>query len=696
MSISNSEQARLSKIRNIGIMAHIDAGKTTVTERILFYTGRTHKLGEVHDGQATMDWMEQEQERGITITSAATTAQWGDYKISIIDTPGHVDFTAEVERSLRVLDGAVAVFDAVAGVEPQSETVWRQADKYQVPRICFINKMDRIGANFEAAVESMHTRLGTQTAVVQLPIGSEDNFQGVIDVINGTARIWDDEEGRNFKDVPIPDDYTDSYLEARELLVELAAETTDTTLESYLDNGDLTTDELIEGIRAGTLENLFVPVLCGTALKNKGIQSLLDAVVAYLPAPNDVVDPHGHVPGHDDIACHRKVTDDEKFSALSFKIMTDPFVGKITYLRIYSGTLSKGDAVINTASGKKERIGRLLVMHANDREDIETAHAGDIVATVGLKNTATGHTLCDPQAPIVLESILFPDPVISVAVEPASQAEAKKMAIALGRLGEEDPTFKVATNDETGQTILSGMGELHLDILVDRMVREFDVKCATGAPQVAYRETVETAVNKIDGKLAKQTGGKGQFAHVVINIEPTAPGEGFEFVDKITGGKIPKEYIAPVREGVKDAMSGGILAGFPMVDVKVTLTDGSFHAVDSSERAFRTAGSMAFKAAAIRSGIVILEPVMSVEVTTPDEYTGDVVGGLSSRRGKIQDMIPRAAAKVVKAEVPLGEMFGYATSLRSSTQGRASYTMELDTYQPVPQSVREDVVAGRR
>ncbi|MBT8166054.1 MAG: elongation factor G [Acidimicrobiia bacterium] len=687
----------LEKVRNIGIMAHIDAGKTTTTERILYYTGRTYKIGEVHEGAAVMDWMEQEQERGITITSAATTAKWKDEIINIIDTPGHVDFTVEVERSLRVLDGAVAVFDGVAGVEPQSETVWRQADKYGVPRICFINKMDRTGADFFAAVESIKERLDAKPVVIQLPIGSEADFAGVIDLVRMKALVWKNEDlGAEWDEIEIPAEYEEQAREYHNDLMEAVAETEDTLLTRYIEEGFLSEKDLIEGLRIGTLSLEFTPVLCGSAFKNKGVQPLLDAVVDLLPNPLEIPPITGFKPGNEDETMERKPSDDEPFSAIAFKIMSDPYVGKLTYFRVYSGTVEKGDTVANSTSGKKERFGRLLRMHAATQEDIDSVFTGDIVAAIGLKNTKTGDTLCDPKQPIVLESMTFPTPVISVAIEPKTKSDQEKLGTALQRLSEEDPTFVVHTDDETGQTIIEGMGELHLDVLVDRMVREFNVGANVGRPQVAYRETIGKPVEKIDGKYVKQSGGKGQYGHAVINLEPALPGEGFEFIDKITGGRIPREYIPAVEKGIRDALDGGVLAGYPLVDLRATLVDGSFHAVDSNEMAFRIAGSMALQAAAKRAGIKLLEPMMEVEVVTPEDYMGDVIGDLSARRGKIESMDQRGNARVVTALVPLSEMFGYATDVRSQTQGRAAYSMQFHSYQEVPNTIAEEIVKKTR
>ncbi len=683
----------LEDVRNIGIMAHIDAGKTTTTERILYYTGRTYKLGEVHEGAAVMDWMEQEQERGITITSAATTCQWRDEWINIIDTPGHVDFTVEVERSLRVLDGAVAVFDGVAGVEPQTETVWRQADKYQVPRISFINKMDRVGADFLAGVDSMKERLGANPVIIQLPIGSEAEFVGVVDLVRMKALVWKDEDlGTNWDEIEIPDDLIAQAKEYQHYLMEAVAEIDDRLLTRYIEEGFLGEEDLKEGIRIGTINLEFTPVICGSAFKNKGVQPLLDAVVDYLPSPMDLPPLQGFKPGHEDETMERKPNDDEPFSAIAFKIMSDPYVGKLTYFRVYSGTVDKGDTVMNSTRGKKERFGRLLRMHAASQEDIDAVFTGDIVAAIGMKATRTGDTLCAIDSPIVLESMTFPEPVISVAIEPKTKSDQEKLGEALQRLSEEDPTFVVHSDEETGQTIIAGMGELHLDVLVDRMVREFHVGANVGRPQVAYRETIKKAVEKIDGKYIKQSGGRGQYGHAVINLEPAQPGEGFEFIDKITGGRVPREYIPAVEKGIRDALESGVLAGYPLVDLRATLVDGSFHNVDSNEMSFRIAGSIALQEAARRAGIKLLEPVMEIEVVTPEDYMGDVIGDISSRRGKVESMDHRGNGRVVTALVPLSEMFGYATDLRSQTQGRAAFSMQFHSYQEVPGNIAEEIV----
>jgi elongation factor G len=682
----------LDRVRNIGIMAHIDAGKTTTTERILYYTGRTHKMGEVHEGAATMDWMAQEQERGITITSAATTAFWRDYRINIIDTPGHVDFTVEVERSLRVLDGAVAVFDSVAGVQPQSETVWRQADKYKVPRIAFINKMDRTGANFFAAVQSMRDRLGANPVPVQIPIGSEDNFTGVVDLVEMQAVIYKDDLGQDFDVTEIPAELTEQAQEYHHQLIDAISHFDDEVLAAYIEDESSVTPEMIRrAVRAGTLADEITPVLLGSAFKNKGVQLLLDAVVDYLPSPLDVPPVHGTDPKSGDDQ-ERPADPKAPFSALAFKVMSDPYVGKLTYFRVYSGTLKAGDRVLNTITGRTERIGRILQMHANHREEREEIMAGEIAAGVGLKSTTTGDTLAADSAPIVLESMTFPDPVISVAVEPKSKADQDKLSTGLARLAEEDPTFRVETDEETGQTLISGMGELHLEIIVDRLKREFNVDANVGRPQVAYRETISKPVEKIQGKFVRQTGGSGQYGDVVINLEPQEPGAGYEFADKIVGGKIPKEYIPAVDAGIQEAMGSGILAGYPVVDVKVELVDGSYHEVDSSERAFKIAGSMAFKEAMKRAKPQLLEPVMLVEVTTPEEYLGDVMGNLNSRRGRVEGMEPVGNAQVVRSIVPLAEMFGYATDIRSMSQGRATFHMEFDHYEEVPQSIASELI----
>jgi len=687
----------LDKTRNIGIMAHIDAGKTTTTERILYYTGRTYKIGEVHEGAAVMDHMVQEQERGITITSAATTCRWRDCTVNIIDTPGHVDFTVEVERSLRVLDGAVAVFDAVAGVEPQTETVWRQADKYRVPRMCFVNKMDRVGADFFRCVDMIRDRLDATAAVTQLPIGAENSFRGVVDLVRMRAIVWpldDDTEGAKFEVVDVPDELRADAEHWRNELLEVAAHADDALLEKYLADEEIGAEELVAALRAGTIANEFVPVLCGSAFKNKGVQPMLDAVVDFLPSPVDLPPIQGVDPKSDEPMA-RKLSDDEPFAALAFKIVADPY-GKLTYFRIYSGKVEKGADLYNSTKDKKERIGRILRMHANDREDIEVAYAGEIVAGLGFKQTTTGDTLCDRNHPIVLERMEFPEPVISVAIEPKTKGDQDKLGRALASLSDEDPTFQVRTDEETGQTIISGMGELHLEVLVDRMLREFNVVANVGKPQVAYRESITVPVEKVEMRYVRQTGGRGQYGHVVISLEPTGPGGGYEFVDQITGGVIPREYIPSVDAGIQQALEGGVIAGYPMVDVRAILTYGSYHEVDSSEMAFKIAGSMALKEAAKRAKPVLLEPIASVEVVTPEEYMGDVIGDLSSRRGKVGGMEQRGNSQVVRALVPLAEMFGYATDLRSRTQGRATYTMQFDSYQQVPESIATEIIARVR
>jgi elongation factor G len=696
----------LERYRNIGIMAHIDAGKTTTTERILYYTGKSHKMGEVHDGAATMDWMEQEQERGITITSAATTCFWrrhgdalenGDgpeYRVNIIDTPGHVDFTVEVERSLRVLDGAVALLDSVAGVEPQTETVWRQADRYRVPRLIFCNKMDRVGANFDRCMEMIRERLSRNAHPIQLPVGSGELFTGHIDIIERKQYIFDNETlGRTFTVTDVPADMVERVEAARHALVEAAVEHDDTLIEKYFAGEELTPEEIRHAIRAATIKLALVPVLVGASFKNKGVQALLDAVIDFLPAPIDVPAIEGHLPHHDETFETRAVSDEAPFSALAFKIMTDPFVGKLTYFRVYSGVLASGSYVYNSTKDKRERVGRLLQMHANKRDEIAEVRAGDICAAIGLKDTRTGDTLCDDDKPIILEAMRFPAPVIDVAIEPKTKADQDKLSIALNKLAEEDPTFRVHTDAETGQTIISGMGELHLEIIVDRMMREFKVDANVGRPQVAYRETVRKRIEKVEGKFIRQSGGKGQYGHVVINLEPLDPGSGFHFEDKIVGGVVPREYIAPVEQGVKEALENGVLAGYPMVDVRVELVYGSYHEVDSSEMAFKIAGSMALKEAARKANPVLLEPMMSVEVVVPEQYMGDVLGDLSARRGKIGGMIQRGEAQVIAATVPLAEMFGYSTKLRSMTQGRAVYSMEFAHYEEVPKSKADEVIS---
>jgi elongation factor G len=694
VTTTTGKEIALDRVRNIGIMAHIDAGKTTTTERILYYTGRTHKMGEVHEGAAVMDWMAQEQERGITITSAATTAFWRDFRINIIDTPGHVDFTVEVERSLRVLDGAIAVFDSVAGVEPQSETVWRQADHYGVPRIAFINKMDRVGADFFAAVQSMVDRLGAHPVPIQLPIGLEENFRGVVDVIELQGVVWEDALGMEPKTIEIPTELREQTEEYHHQLIDAVAEHDEELLETYLmDEASVTPEMVRRALRKATLATAVTPVLLGSAFKNKGVQPLLDAVIDYLPSPLDVPPVHGVDPRTEHELSRRPAVD-EPFSALAFKVMSDPYVGKLTYFRVYSGKVKAGDRVLNVTTGKTERIGRLLQMHANHREEREEIGAGEIVAAVGLKATTTGDTLATETAPIRLESMTFPDPVISVAIEPKTKADQDKLAQALGRLSEEDPTFRVRTDEETGQTIIAGMGELHLEIIVDRLMREFNVNANVGRPQVAYRETIDRAVEKVEGRFVRQTGGRGQYGHAVINMEPAGAGEGYEFVDKIVGGKIPREYISSVDLGIQEAMESGVLAGFPVVDIIVQLVDGSYHDVDSSEMAFKIAGSMAFKNAMQRAKPKILEPIMAVEVVTPEEYLGDVMGDLNSRRGRVEGLEPRGNAQAIRARVPLATMFGYATDLRSTTQGRATFTMQFDRYEDAPQTIAGEIVSA--
>jgi elongation factor G len=695
----------LEHYRNIGIMAHIDAGKTTTTERILYYTGKSHKIGEVHDGAATMDWMEQEQERGITITSAATTCFWQrhgqsdkqgegpEYRINIIDTPGHVDFTVEVERSLRVLDGACALLDSVAGVEPQTETVWRQADRYRVPRLIFANKMDRVGANFDRCLTMIRDRLTKRAFPLQLPVGSGETFTGHIDVLERKQYIFHDETmGKTFSVVDVPAEFQDACELARHEAIEAAVEHDDALMEKYLGGEELTLDEIRQAIRKATIAMEFVPVLCGASFKNKGVQALLDAVIDYLPAPVDVEAIEGHLPHHDETFEKRAVNDGAPFAALAFKIATDPFVGKLTFIRVYSGVLNSGSYVYNSTKDKRERAGRLLQMHANKRDEIEEVRAGDIAAVIGLKDTRTGDTLCIEDKPIILEAMKFPAPVIDVAIEPKTKADQDKLAIALSKLAEEDPTFRVRSDAETGQTIIAGMGELHLEIIVDRMMREFKVDANVGRPQVAYRETIRKRVEKVEGKFVRQSGGKGQYGHVVINMEPSEPGQGFVFEDKIVGGVIPREYIGPVEQGIKEALETGVLAGYPVVDVKVQLTFGSYHDVDSSEMAFKIAGSMAFKEAARSASPVLLEPVMKVEVVSPESYMGDVLGDLSSRRGKIAGMTQRGEAQVISATVPLSEMFGYSTKLRSMSQGRAVYSMEFAHYEEVPKSKADEII----
>ena len=682
-------------MRNIGIMAHIDAGKTTTTERILYYTGRTYKIGEVHDGAAVMDWMQQEQERGITITAAATTCAWKRNRINIIDTPGHVDFTMEVERSLRVLDGAVAVFDAVAGVEPQSETVWRQADKYSVPRIAFINKMDRTGADFAKSVQTMVDRLHARPLILHVPVGAEDQFRGMVDLVGMRTYLFQDDMGVEWEETGIPADLEEQVAEGRQRLLEVLADHDESIMHAFLEGGEVDEATIKEAIRRATLGISITPVLCGSAFKNKGVQMLLDAVIDYLPAPTDIP-PIAGIDPRTDVEVVRHAADDEPFSALAFKIMTDPYVGKLTFFRVYSGVLKAGSYVYNVSKGKKERVGRILQMHANHREDRTEIFAGDIAAAVGLKVTATGDTLTDPGHPLILESIEFPEPVISVAIEPKTKVDQDRLGESLMKLAEEDPTFRVHNDEETGQTIIAGMGELHLEIIVDRLLREFKVDANVGRPQVAYRETIRNTAEKAEMRFVRQTGGRGQYGHVVLRLIPTEPGEGFSFTNKIVGGVVPREYVPAVQAGVVEAMGTGVLAGFPMVDVKVELYDGSYHEVDSSEMAFKIAGSMAFKAGAEKSKPVLLEPIEDVEVVVPEEYMGDVIGDLNSRRGHIQGMEPRAGAQVIRARVPLSEMFGYATDLRSSTQGRATYTMQFDHYAEVPASIALEIVARFR
>jgi elongation factor G len=690
----------LERTRNIGIMAHIDAGKTTTTERILFYTGRTHKMGEVHEGAAVMDWMEQEQERGITITSAATTAFWRDHRVNIIDTPGHVDFTVEVERSLRVLDGAIAVFDAVAGVEPQSETVWRQADKYRVPRIAFMNKMDRVGADFEAAVQTMVDRLGAHPVPVQLPIGSEADFRGVVDLVTMKAIVYQDDLGQEWSEEEIPAEREEAARQARTELIEAVAEYDDELMEDYLEERPIEPDRLRSDVRKATLDISMTPVFCGSAFKNKGVQPLLDAVIDYLPSPLDVPPVEGLEPARkaeengEGVPATREASDQAPFSALAFKVMADPFVGKLTYFRVYSGKLQAGSRVLNATTGRTERVGRILMMHANHREEQEEIYAGDIAAGVGLKQTSTGDTLCAPDSPIVLETISFPAPVVHVSIEPKTKADQEKLGVALARLAEEDPTFQVRTDEETGQTVISGMGELHLEVIVDRLRREFNVEAGVGRPEVAYRETVRGTANKVEGKLIRQTGGAGQYGVVYIDLEP-APGEGFDFVNQIRGGAVPSEFIPAVEKGIEEALESGVRAGYPMVDVRATLVDGKSHDTDSSEVAFKVAGANALKEAAKRATPVLLEPIMAVEVVTPQEFVGDVIGDLSRRRGHVEAQEPRGNAMAVRASVPLAEMFGYATDLRSTTQGRATYTMQFDRYEEVPPNIAGEIVEHR-
>ncbi len=686
-----SRQFPLDKTRNIGIMAHIDAGKTTTTERILYYTGRVHKMGEVHDGAAVMDWMEQEQERGITITSAATTCQWKNHRINIIDTPGHVDFTVEVERSLRVLDGAIALFCAVGGVEPQSETVWRQADKYKVPRIAFVNKMDRMGADFYRVVEMMKNRLGANPLPIQIPVGTEDDFKGVIDLLDMQAIIYEDELGLNFERKEIPDGYKEKATEYRENILEKLAELDENLMMKYLEEEEITREEIVDVLRQAVIDVDLLPVLCGSAFKNKGVQMLMDAIVELLPSPLDVPPIKGYDP-ETSKEIVRKSDDDEPFAALAFKIMSDPYVGKLAFFRVYSGVLEAGSYIYNASTDKRERIGRILQMHANHREERDKVYAGDLAAAVGVKNTSTGDTLCDEEHPIVLESMEFPEPVIAVAIEPKSKADQDKLGSALRSLAEEDPTFKIKTDEETGQTIIRGMGELHLEIIVDRLLREFKVDANIGKPKVSYRETIEKKVSGVEGKFIRQSGGRGQYGHIVIDLEPLTEGEGFIFENNIVGGAIPKDYISAVQSGIEEAMENGIKAGYPVVDVKVSLEDGSYHEVDSSEMAFKIAGSIGFREAALQANPIILEPIMKVEVVVPEDYMGDVISDLNGRRGKIEGMEQRSNAQVVKAIVPLAEMFGYATDLRSKTQGRATYTMQFSHYKKTPKNIARDIM----
>ena len=682
----------LEKTRNIGIMAHIDAGKTTTTERILFYTGKTHKIGEVHEGEATMDWMVQEQERGITITSAATTCQWLGHRINIIDTPGHVDFTVEVQRSLRVLDGAVTVLAAKGGVQPQTETVWRQADKYQVPRMVYVNKMDITGADFMLCVRQLKERLNANAVPIQLPIGAEDNFQGIVDLIKMRAFVHKDDLGKVIEEGEIPADLKDQAEEYRNKMIEAAAEQDDELMMKYLEEGTLSEEEIKKGLRIGTINNKIVPVVCGSSYKNKGVQELLNAVVDYMPSPLDI--PHIKGVTLDGEEVERKTSDTEPFAALAFKIATDPFVGKLCFFRVYSGTLEAGSTILNANKGKKDRMGRILLMHSNHRQDIDKVYAGDIAAAVGLKEVSTGDTLCDPDHPVILESMEFPEPVIDIAIEPKDKANSEKMGIALAKLAEEDPTFKTYTNQETGQTVIAGMGELHLDIIVDRLKREFKVECTVGKPQVSYKETIRNKV-KVEGKFIRQSGGRGQYGHVWLELEPLEPGKGVEFESKIVGGVVPKEYIKPIEEGVREAAETGVLAGYPVIDFKATLVDGSYHEVDSSEMAFKIAASMAFKEGCKQAKSVILEPIMKVEITVPEEYMGDVIGDVNSRRGRLEGMEPEGGNQVIRAFIPLSEMFGYATDLRSKTQGRGTYSMEPSHYEEVPKSILDTIVASR-
>ena len=688
----SGRQVSLQKTRNIGIMAHIDAGKTTTTERILFYTGKTHKIGEVHDGEATMDWMVQEQERGITITSAATTAFWKEHRINIIDTPGHVDFTVEVERSLKVLDSAITVLSAKDGVQPQSETVWRQADKYKVPRMVYVNKMDATGANFNNCVEQIKTRLNSNPVRIQIPVGAEDQFKGIVDLMNMKAYIHKDDQGKDIEVTDIPEDLKAEAETARQEMIETAAEQDDDLMMKYLDGEELTVEEIKSGLRKGTIAGKIVPVCCGSSYKNKGVQELLDAVLDYLPSPLDIPPVEGVDLNGEKV--ERKPSDNEPFSALAFKIATDPFVGKLCFFRVYSGTLESGTSVLNSNKDKKERMGRILLMHANHREDITKVYTGDIAAAVGLKDVTTGDTLCDEAHPVILESMEFPEPVIDIAIEPKDKVAQEKMAIALSKLAEEDPTFKTYTDQETGQTIIAGMGELHLDIIVDRLKREFKVECNVGKPQVAYKETIRNAV-RAEGKFIRQSGGRGQYGHAIIEMEPLEPGSGIQFESKIVGGVVPKEYVKPIEEGIREAANSGILAGYPVIDFKATLVDGSYHEVDSSEMAFKIAGSMAFKDGCKKGKSVILEPIMRVEITVPEEYMGDVIGDINARRGRMEGMEARGGAQIVRGFIPLSEMFGYATDLRSKTQGRGTYSMEPSHYEEVPKNILETIVASR-
>ena len=682
----------LEKTRNIGIVAHIDAGKTTTTERILFYTGKTHKIGEVHEGEATMDWMVQEQERGITITSAATTCHWLGNRINIIDTPGHVDFTVEVQRSLKVLDGAVTILAAKGGVQPQTETVWRQADKYQVPRMVYVNKMDITGADFMLCVRQLRERLNANAIPIQLPIGAEDNFQGIVDLIKMRAFIHKDDLGKVIEEGEIPEDLKAQAEEYRNKMVEAAADQDDELMMKYLEEGTLSDEEIKKGLRLGTINNKIVPVCCGSSYKNKGVQELLNAIVDFMPSPLDIPNIKGVTPDGEEV--ERKTSDDEPFAALAFKIATDPFVGKLCFFRVYSGTLDAGSTILNSNKGKKDRMGRILLMHSNHRQDIDKVYAGDIAAAVGLKEVSTGDTLCDPDHPVILESMEFPEPVIDIAIEPKDKANSEKMGIALAKLAEEDPTFKTYTNQETGQTVIAGMGELHLDIIVDRLKREFKVECTVGKPQVSYKETIRNKV-KVEGKFIRQSGGRGQYGHVWLEMEPLEPGKGVEFESKIVGGVVPKEYIKPIEEGVREAAETGVLAGYPVIDFKATLVDGSYHEVDSSEMAFKIAASMAFKEGCRQAKSVILEPIMKVEITVPEEYMGDVIGDVNSRRGRLEGMEPEGGNQVIRAFIPLSEMFGYATDLRSKTQGRGTYSMEPSHYEEVPKSILDTIVASR-